>query len=74
MGSKEMQKIDKIKMNELLVVNAGTATSIGSVIQATNDIVKISLKRPVCIEKGERIAVSRKIGARWRLIGYGISN
>jgi len=30
------------------------------------------LKLPICADKGERVAISRRIGARWRLIGYGI--
>jgi len=34
-------------------------------------IVQVQLKRPVCSEVGDRVAVSRRIGARWRLIGVG---
>jgi translation initiation factor 2 subunit 3 len=30
-----------------------------------------NLKMPLCIEKKERAAISRQIGGRWRLIGYG---
>jgi len=33
--------------------------------------IQVQLKRPVCTEKGDRVAVSRRIGARWRLIGVG---
>jgi len=27
---------------------------------------------PVCASPGDRVALSRRVGARWRLIGYGI--
>ncbi|MGB9636750.1 MAG: hypothetical protein ACPL1Y_05830, partial [Thermoplasmata archaeon] len=29
-------------------------------------------KVPVACEAGDRVAVSRKVGTTWRLIGYGI--
>jgi len=28
------------------------------------------LRLPICASKGGRITLSRRIGARWRLIGY----
>ena len=31
-----------------------------------------TLKLPVCASPGDRVALSRRVGARWRLIGYGI--
>ena len=36
-----------------------------------NDI-EVTLKLPVCASSGDRVALSRRVGARWRLIGYGI--
>ena len=35
------------------------------------DLISLDLKKPVCASKGDRITLSRMIGARWRLIGYG---
>src|SRR5439155_709813 len=32
----------------------------------------MNLKIPVASEAGQRIAVSRRIGGKWRLIGYGV--
>jgi len=50
----------------------GTATTVGVVTSAREGgIVQVQLKRPVCADKGDRVAVSRRIGARWRLIGVG---
>jgi len=30
------------------------------------------LKLPVCADKGARVTISRRIGNRFRLIGYGL--
>jgi len=34
--------------------------------------VKCTLKKPVCAEKGAKMTISRRLGQRWRLIGYGL--
>lgn len=70
-GSEDEQEVENIREKEPLLLNIGTAKTSGAVTQA-GDTVKVSLKRPVCVEKGERVAVSRRIGTRWRLVGYGI--
>jgi len=31
----------------------------------------VALKRPVCAEDGARVAINRRVGSRWRLIGVG---
>jgi translation initiation factor 2 subunit 3 len=36
------------------------------------DNVLIKLTRPVCVQTASRVALSRKIGGRWRLIGFGM--
>ena len=71
-GTKEELEVEKIKTNEPLMLNVGTATTIGIVTSARNEEAELKLKLPVCAEKGARVAISRRIGARWRLIGYGI--
>ncbi len=64
--------VEPIHSSEPLMLNVGTATTVGVVTSAREGgIVQVQLKRPVCAEKGERVAVSRRIGARWRLIGVG---
>ncbi|MDD1717322.1 MAG: translation initiation factor IF-2 subunit gamma, partial [Methanoregulaceae archaeon] len=49
-----------------------TAVTVGIVTNARKDLVEVTLKRPVCAELGSRIAISRQVGARWRLIGMGV--
>ena len=34
--------------------------------------IEMSLKIPICTDKGDRVVISRQIQGRWRLIGYGI--
>lgn len=71
-GTKEEKKVDPIKSSEPLMINIGTATTIGVVTSARKNEAEVKLKLPVCAESGQRVALSRRVGARWRLIGYGI--
>lgn len=65
-------KVEPIHSNEPLMLNLGTATTIGVVTSARSNDAEVKLKRPVCADKGAHIAISRRVGARWRLIGSGI--
>jgi translation initiation factor 2 subunit 3 len=71
-GTKEEKKVDPIRSSEPLMINIGTTTTIGIVTSARKNEVEVKLKLPVCAESGQRVALSRRVGARWRLIGYGI--
>ena len=71
-GAKEMKNVEPIKFNEALMVNAGTARSLGIVNSVKKDEVKLALKIPVCVEKGEKVVISRQISGRWRLIASGV--
>ncbi len=64
--------VEPIHSSEPLMLNVGTATTVGVVSSAREGgVVQVQLKRPVCADVGDRVAVSRRIGARWRLIGVG---
>jgi len=71
-GVSDESKVDPIRSNELLMLNVGTATTIGVVTSARAADAEVKLKRPVCAGKDAPIAISRRVGARWRLIGSGI--
>ncbi len=71
-GTKEEMKMDNIKLNELLMINVGTGRSVGIVTKLKGKDVEMTLKLPVCADKGERVVLSRQILGRWRLIGFGI--
>ncbi|MDM7935508.1 MAG: translation initiation factor IF-2 subunit gamma [Methanothrix sp.] len=71
-GVTDESTVEPIHSNEPLMLNIGTATTVGVVSSAREGgVVQVQLKRPVCAELGDRVAVSRRIGARWRLIGVG---
>jgi len=70
-GTRELQRVEPIRFREPLMINVGTATTLGIVTGLSKDEVHVTLRRPVCADVGARIAISRKISGRWRLIGYG---
>ncbi|MDY6770092.1 MAG: translation initiation factor IF-2 subunit gamma [Candidatus Nanohaloarchaea archaeon] len=69
-GSEDEESVDPVKENEPLLLNVGTGKSSGPVVEAGSTI-RVKLKRPVCAEDGDTVAVSRRMGSRWRLIGAG---
>ncbi len=71
-GTAELTKVEPIVRGESLVTNAGTAVSAGTVTNSKKHLLELSLKKPICAKKGSRLALSRRIAAKWRLIGYGI--
>ncbi len=71
-GSANELEVETLKSNEPLMLSVGTATTVGMVSSARNNIADVKLKIPVCAEAGQRVAISRRISSRWRLIGYGI--
>ncbi|HIE34012.1 MAG TPA: translation initiation factor IF-2 subunit gamma [Candidatus Altiarchaeales archaeon] len=62
--------VEPLKKNESLMLSVGGAITLGTVIDLKRG--ELSLKLPVCAEKGELVAIGRRIDARWRLVGYGI--
>ena len=65
-GTKELLKIEKINLH------VGAAVNLGKVTSLKGNVAKIKLTRPICAPPNSRVAISRKITARWRLIGYGL--
>ena len=70
-GTEQMVPVDKIRTNEPLVLNIGTSVTSGIVLSARESIADVELKKPVAVDAGFRVAVSRRVGESWRLIGYG---
>ena len=73
-GTQELVKVDPIKVKESLRLNIGTAATLGTVTHVRNQTVEIKLKKPVCMVSNNRVAISRRIADRWRLIGSGIAS
>jgi len=70
-GAREKIKIEPIKQHEPLMLSLGTATTLG-IAQSAGKTAKLSLRRPVCAKKGDKVAIGRQVKNRWRLIGFGI--
>ncbi|MFP4633310.1 MAG: translation initiation factor IF-2 subunit gamma, partial [Halobacteriales archaeon] len=63
--------VEEVSTGEPLMLTVGTATTVGAVTSARDGEVDVKLKRPVCAAEGAKIAVNRRTGSRWRLIGVG---
>ncbi|MCX8196945.1 MAG: translation initiation factor IF-2 subunit gamma [Candidatus Micrarchaeota archaeon] len=61
-----------LKAGEPIVISAGTATAVGVITKLKGNSVTVKLKRPICAERKGKAALTRKIGQRWRLAGFGI--
>lgn len=74
-GTSVEADVKPLSTSEPLMLNVGTATTVGVITGIKNrkkgSIATITLKRPVCAPEGARVAISRRIGSRWRLIGVG---
>ncbi|MCH3977618.1 MAG: translation initiation factor IF-2 subunit gamma [Candidatus Methanomethylophilus sp.] len=71
-GAADELNVDEIKSSEPLMLSVGIATTVGVVRSARKGEADVVLKLPVCILPGQRVAISRRISNKWRLIGYGV--
>jgi translation initiation factor 2 subunit 3 len=71
-GAADDTAVEPIKVKEPLMLNVGTATTVGLVMKVGGEDVEVVLKLPVSVEAGSRVAISRRVGGRWRLIGFGV--
>jgi translation initiation factor 2 subunit 3 len=71
-GSTEELKVNPIVPNELLMLNVNSSATVGIVRDIAKNTIKCTLKKPICAAVGARVTISRRVGTRFRLIGYGI--
>ncbi|MFH1682976.1 MAG: translation initiation factor IF-2 subunit gamma [Candidatus Woesearchaeota archaeon] len=71
-GTKEEVEVKPLAKGEPLMLNINSAVTVGIVAELKKNTVTCILKKPVCANSGDRITISRRIGDRFRLIGYGI--
>ncbi len=69
-GAKDELIVEPIKKGEILMLNVNSAATVGTVVELKKDLIHVRLKLPVCCNLNDRITISRRIGTRWRLIGY----
>ena len=70
-GTKEELNVEPIKIGEALMLNVNSATTVGIVVELKKNKIKCKLKLPICADTVSRVTISRRIGNRYRLIGYG---
>jgi len=52
-------------------LNNWTAKTTGTVKSIKKEVVSLDLALPIASMKNERISISRKMGTRWKLSGWG---
>jgi translation initiation factor 2 subunit 3 len=70
-GTQDLVKVEPVKNKESLRLNIGTAVTTGTVTGSKNNRIEIRVKKPVCLMEKSKVAISRRIADRWRLIGAG---
>jgi translation initiation factor 2 subunit 3 len=65
------EEVEPLRMAEQLMVNAGTARTLGIVKTIKKDRCELDLRLPVCADKGDRVVLARRIMEKWKLIGWG---
>ncbi len=70
-GSQDELKVNPLTSNEILMLNVNSAATVGIVSELGKKRVTCKLKKPICAEVGSRVTISRRVGTRFRLIGYG---
>lgn len=71
-GAKEEVEVKPLAKAEVLMLNVNSAATVGVVVDPSKKNTTCVLKKPVCANAGDRITISRRVGDRFRLIGYGI--
>lgn len=71
-GAKDKLVVEPIKLGEMLMLNVNASATVGVVKEFVKGSIKLDLRRPVCADPGARLTISRNVGQRWRLIGYGL--
>ena len=54
------------------MLNVNSAATVGIVENLGKEEFSCNLKLPICAAVGSKVTISRRVGARWRLIGFGV--
>jgi len=71
-GTEGNAKIEHIRTGDVLMLTAAIAKTVGTVTSAAKDNATIKLRLPVVAKNGDRVSISKQVGGRWHLIGYGV--
>jgi len=70
-GSEEITKVQPLAQGETLMLNVGTAKTAGVISEIKGKEASIKLNREVAAREQSKVAISRRISGRFRLIGVG---
>jgi len=71
-GIKDEIEVKPLAKGEVLMLNVNSAATVGVVTDPSKKNTTCVLKKPIAANPGDRITISRRVGDRFRLIGYGI--
>ncbi len=72
-GSGDEIKVSSVQTGESLRLSIGTAPLLSKVTSVRGKTVEVQFKRPVCLFENSKVAISRRLAERWRLIGAGVA-
>jgi translation initiation factor 2 subunit 3 len=72
-GSSDEIKVSSIQTGESLRLSIGTAPLLSKVTSVKGQTIDVQFKRPVCLFEKSKVAISRRLAERWRLIGAGVA-
>ena len=71
-GSQQDLEVQPLKMGEVVMLNVNSAATVGQITDLGKNEATLRLRLPICAEIGARVSISRKVGTRFRLIGFGV--
>ena len=71
-GIKDEIEVKPLAKGEVLMLNVNSAATVGIVVDPSKKNTTCLLKKPIAANPGDRITISRRVGDRFRLIGFGI--
>ncbi len=71
LGTRELLKVQPLRVGERIMITAGAAVTLALVTKLSKDRMELTLRRPTVVWDGMRVAISRQVLGRWRLVGWG---
>ncbi|MBI2173240.1 MAG: translation initiation factor IF-2 subunit gamma [Candidatus Aenigmarchaeota archaeon] len=69
-GVEGVKKVEPIRTGDVLMMTVAISKTVG-LVTSSGKSVNVSLKIPVCARAGSKVALSKQVGGRWHLIGWG---
>lgn len=70
-GTKEQVRVEPLKPKETIMITAGVAVTLANVDSVGREVASLTLRKPIVAWRGMRVAVSKQVLGRWRLVGWG---